>query len=367
MKFWRSLLLAALTVALVTFWVLHRRSAAHENLSASSVAITAPPTTQIPGPAAVTQPLLPPPTVQSENHGPTVNETVAAVRRKLRELLEVKPGDDARTEQLLREASGMLTDQNVGDVMRSLSSDERHTVFGTAGLERWLGADPAQAAAWIAARPDTTEEEAWLVAKKLLSNPESFHAYCDALPDSEFKENLLQGGGLKALHDDPMEAAELAGRMKDESRRASLLQTIAFDWSTRDADRALAWMLTVPDAAVRETMIAAGAKAIAVNDPDLAAQWLTSSVKTESVFNETALSVVEQWVDKNPEAAASWVAHLSNPDLREAGADLVLRRWKTTNPKAVATWLMEFPEGEKVLSKWQQEEAERQKASSDDH
>lgn len=316
-------------------------------------------TTETPLPEISRAATTTPPPVRQIAYSPS------ALRAKLRDLLATKTGDTERSEQLLRELTALLTDANAADVVRSLQSEELNTPFGTVALERWLSVDPQSAATWIATRPDATEEQAWLVAKMLLKSPAALTTFTDALAESDFKEHVLVGGALAVVGKNPQEAIALAARLAPGFAQTNVYQTIAFDWATGDPEKALAWMMTLPDPDLREELVAVGAKAIAVTDPDLAAQWLSTSVNTESLFNDTALSLVQTWASKNPAQAAIWVARLSSPEIRQTSADIVARRWSESDPQAAGAWLAELPEGETILAKWQAEKSEREVKSDE--
>jgi hypothetical protein len=150
--------------------------------------------------------------------------------------------------------------------------------------------------------------------------------------------------------------------MEPGAERTNALETIAYDWFGRDLAAATAWANNIDDAALRERLLAAGAKAIAVADPDLAAGWLVSSVKTEGLLNETALGLVETWADQHPMQAANWVSHFSEAGPRKAAIDLVLSHWVKTDPASANAWIQTLPEREAVLAKLKAEQEEREKA-----
>lgn len=283
----------------------------------------------------------------------------AVVHSKLRQLLDAKTGDSDTQDQLMKELVVMLTDENAADIIRSLKSEELLTPFGTAALDRWLSVDLPGAANWIAARSDATEEQAMVVARKMLNDSAALHAYCDQLPEGQWRENILSSAGLDILARDPAEAIKLAQQMTAGAAQTNLLQTVAYDWTHRDPDAALAWILKVTDPTLREGLFAVGAKAIAVTDPDLAAGWLVTAVKSEGVSNETALCIVETWVAQDPAKAAGWVALFPANGPREAAMEIVSRRWLQSDPGAATAWIRELPEREKVLAKLKAEQEER--------
>jgi hypothetical protein len=273
------------------------------------------------------------------------------IRSKVRELQEIQTGDTDAQSQVMKELLATLTDENAADLALTLSPEERDTPFGTAVLDRWLAVDLPAAANWIAAQPGPTEEQALVVARKMLGDPAGLQAYCADLPDDAWKQAVLAAAGQGILAKDPAAAVRLAHQMKPGAAQTDLLQTVAYDWTARDPGTALAWITQVEDPSLREGLSAVGAKAIAVTDPDLAAAWLRSAVKSEPVASDTALCIVETWGAQDPATAAAWVAQLPEQGPREAAAAIVLNHWLQSDPAAAITWIQKLPEAEKILAK----------------
>jgi hypothetical protein len=289
----------------------------------------------------------------------------ASIHGQLRQLLEVQTGDDETRDRLLQELFAGLTDENVAEILPTLSREELRTAFGAQALERWLQLDPAAAAAWIGGRTDATPRDAALVAGALLPDPAALHAYCDQLPDGAFKENLLTAAGLQILPRDPAEAIALAGRLGPGPAQTNVLETLAYDWTTRDPSAALHWMMGVGDPALRESLVAMGAKAVAVTDPGLAADWLAAGVRSPALFRSTALALTETWVDRAPAAAAAWVARLAPGAARQGAVDVVLRHWLAADPDAARHWILSLPERDGILQALQVAQAEPPTAPPD--
>jgi hypothetical protein len=84
----------------------------------------------------------------------------------------------------------------------------------------------------------------------------------------------------------------------------------------------LDWILSVNDPAMQEQLIAAGAKAYATSDPQLAAEWLVSTVKSDTVLKNTLPNIIEIWSAKDPDAASRWLLSVSDPASSETPVDL---------------------------------------------
>ncbi len=288
---------------------------------------------------------LPPPVPLAPAYPPQF----ASVHEALRQLREVQTGDDAAEARVLADLESRLTDANVAEILPGLSREELRTAFGTEALRRWLQLDPLAAAGWIAGRPDATAGDAALVARQLLANPAGLNATSDQLPEGQFRQDLLLEAGREAIARDPAEAASLAQRLGPGPAQTNLLETVAYAWTTKDPDAALAWMMTVTDPALHESLVAMGAKAIAVTDPEMAADWLAEGVKSPELFKATALALAETWAVRSPTDAAAWVSQLPPGESRQAAVNVILRHWLASDPEAAHAWILTLPEKEGIL------------------
>jgi len=286
------------------------------------------------------------------------------VHSKLLQLQRIKTGDSRTRDRLLDELAALLTDDNVVEIIQSLSAQELGSPFGTAALDRWLELDAMQAARWIAACTPT-DEHALLVARKLLQRSASPEVFCDQLPDSAWKQTLLAEAAREIVAQNPAEAIAFGQRMNPGASRNDVLQTVAYDWMTHDPSSATAWIVSTNDSILREQLLAVGAKAIAVTDPDMAAGWLTSAVKSEDLLTETARSVAEMWAARSPADAAKWVAQLTTEKTRVAGENVVLDDWIGSDPGAAIAWAQTLPEGDRLLDKWSADQASRDQPAAD--
>jgi hypothetical protein len=278
---------------------------------------------------------------------------------KFRQWLESKTGDTETQARLLKEFLAMLTDENAAEITQSLSQEELLSPLGMAALDRWLKVDLATAANWIAANTNATEEQAWLVGRKMVEDPAGFQnllSYSDQLTNTQWKQQFLEGAGLLVLETNPAVAINLAQRMDSGQSQTSLLQTVTYNWISRDPNAALDWILNVNDPMLREKLIAIGAQAYAATDPRLAADWLVSTVKSDGTLNEAVVHVVDAWTAKNPAEAAQWVSALPAGPMRDAAIYTVVSQWLPSDHGdngPAGTWILTLPEEDrnKILLK----------------
>jgi hypothetical protein len=281
-----------------------------------------------------------------------VRENLAArVHTKLAKGFAADAGDRPAQEALTAELLELLTDEHTPEIIRSLSPEELHTPFGSGALEHWLRVDAAEAARWLAEHSDPTEHHALLVARRLSEDLAALLVYSDELPAGTWREHVLHQASLEMAGTEPNAAAALAQRLAPGDARTNALETVAYAWFVSDAPAALSWVEDFADTALRERLLALGARAIAVSDPDLAAEWLVDAVTDEKTRRETALSLVETWAASDAPSAARWVAEFPLSASRERALELVVRGWLRSDPRAGIAWLQRLPERDRVLAR----------------
>jgi hypothetical protein len=284
------------------------------------------------------------------SHAPTSEPPMVLIHSTLRRLRELAADEEVDQPDMLQDLLAVLTDANVSVIAQSLSAEELNSPWGMTALKRWLNIDSMKAAEWLATRPDATEEQAWLVADILLETSPRLKNYCERLPDTKWKQNVLVAAGLKVMSGDPLRAISLAQEINPGIARTNLLQSVAYAWMLSDLRASQSWIANVEDPVLREQLQAAGAKAIAVTDPDLAAEWLVSITKSEEVFGRTLSYVVENWAVQDPAMAAGWVARLPAGEARASALEIITRHWMESNPDAAILWIQGLPESGRILA-----------------
>ena len=293
-----------------------------------------------------------PPAALLENRFPPVNATLASdfararqqartdvlvrFREKLRQCqLESDPAVRA---DLLKELLALITADNAAGIVQSLSADELDAAAGNAVLQHWLRIDPGTAADWLAARFSNNSPSATLVACEFLKTPGEFNAYCERLPDGEWKQAVLAAAGTEMASQSPAEAMALAQQMKPGAAQAALLQSVAFAWGRQDPAAVMDRLDQVTDPDLREAMTAAAARGYAETDPAHAADWLVAAVKSESRLNDSAVYIVRSWAANDPLAAAAWVSQFPAGSVRDQALENLISQWSSSDYSAAAAW-----------------------------
>jgi hypothetical protein len=267
-------------------------------------------------------------------------DIMSAIHSNLRKWLDAKKhGSGDKVEEAMDALEGLLTDQNAAVIIQSLSPDELQTRFGMAAIGHWMNANPVQASNWIAARPDATPDETWAVAKGWTSDGAGLRTYLGQLPDTPWKQNLIQQAGSLISATDPPTAIALAQRITPGPAQTTLLRSVATNWVATDPNATLTWINGLSDPSLREQLIATAAQSYALTDPAQAAAWLASSVRSDGIAKAAALNIAQTWVTRDPAAAAGWVSQFPDGDTRTAAVNIVSAYWQQTNPDAASAWI----------------------------
>jgi hypothetical protein len=249
------------------------------------------------------------------------------------------PDDEDGRENSLRAMLAMLTDENVAEVIQSLSADELNSPFGSGALRHWMQVDPVTASNWLAARPETTPDQTLTVAENWAANKDGLNQYLDQLPDTPWKQSLMQDASTSILFQDPNEAVKLAQEMKPGPGQTNLMVAVANGWVSKDPNAALDWINSVSDPAMREQLIASAAQSYAVTDPAQAADWLVQQVNSGPIVKDAVLNILQTWVSTDPAGAANWAAQFPDGSVKASAIEIVANHWQQTDPAAATAWM----------------------------
>ncbi|MFT3784391.1 MAG: hypothetical protein QM790_20465 [Nibricoccus sp.] len=293
--------------------------------------------------------------------GLSLAETKELVRQKLALWNQTKTEDEAARQRLLEELEALVTQENAPELTKMLSEDELSAPFGLFAFGRWLEANPQDAAKWIAVQPGANDLHANRIAQRFLSDENGLRAYCAALPNIPWKQTFLSEASLLVVAKNPAYATEIAQQMNPGKEQTNALETVIYDWATRDISGAVGAVEKIADPALRERTLVMTAKAIAIGDPDLGAQWLSMAVKSEGALKEAATSIVEIWAEKSPTEAAAWLSRSAHVEQRAEAVNALVRAWAKVDPHATQAWIQSLPERERVEAMLREEQAERER------
>lgn len=199
--------------------------------------------------------------------------------------------DGVRRDAGLAEIAGRWIDRNPHEALefaRRLPPGEVRNTFLRQLLVAWAGKDTASALSWS----DQLEND-------------SEHRYARSTICTELAK------------EDPRQALELAiGHGADEASDG-LLENLAMQWADRETTSAMEWVRSQPSVEWKERLVARVAYVLAKTDPCAAACRVAEDMTPGTAQNEAVISVVHQWAQIDPEAAARWVDELPSGALQE--------------------------------------------------
>ncbi|MBW8782457.1 MAG: hypothetical protein JF599_11295 [Verrucomicrobia bacterium] len=255
--------------------------------------------------------------------------------------------DELRRDALLAELLALLTDENVGEIVRALSPEWLATPFGEISLRRWAALDHLAAATWLATVPGVTDYQAGLVVYGWLGQDRTgFHAYLATLPEGAWKQDVLKIVTNDALLlKDGAEAIDLLLRQPAAGQRDEMLGWAATEWARQDPVRAAEWARQIADPALQARLFGAVTVGYAWKEPQQAAELLVASAPREGVDRNVLSSVMNIWSPQAPAAAAGWVTeHLAGADQLLAIRS-VLTAWGYADFTAAQNWTSNLSAG----------------------
>jgi hypothetical protein len=268
----------------------------------------------------------------------------AQIHAKLRRWLQAETDSGPDEPALMRELLTLLRDENAASIVRMLSSEELNSPFGLAALDRWLKHEPAKAAEWLATSAKLTDELALLVARHLADAPALLDGYCERLADLAWRQKILMYSSLTVASSAPERAIALAGLMESGVAQKNALLSVVNAWALNDPGSALAWVVGVKDPLLQRQLLGAEAQAIAVTDPDLAAEWMGAPAAVNEPNADVVSEIIRTWAAKAPADAASWVMTFAPGAARNDALTNVARRWMQSDPEQALAWIQALPE-----------------------
>jgi hypothetical protein len=208
-------------------------------------------------------------------------------------------------------------------------------------LRRWAAADVASVAAWAERSPAGSSRQ---LALEILAiewantDLSSTAEWARQLPDATEQQTLLLAAANEAVRTDPVEALRLAVEFPEATEGRDTIRRAAMEWASKDAAGAMEWAKTIPDEALRHTILAAEFVAWAETAPDAAATHALESLPDGRLLDDTLVSIVQRWAQTDARAAAAWVERFPPGPLRAAAVENLLSQWRQSDPVAAQGW-----------------------------
>jgi hypothetical protein len=224
--------------------------------------------------------------------------------------------------------------------------------FG-AFLDHWGQIDAVEAMSWLSsARPVTDRAERNTPRSRVLMgwasvDPEAARAWVEAHPELAAANDTWYGI-IQGICQTDLDAATRLALEKQPKNLASALGVIAQQASRRGLlDGLQQWFESLPEQAEGSTSprsIASHYVSMAIQrrGDEAAAEWLTTQADKPWRVDDDISRVARTWSEKNPPAAAQWLASLPagpNPATPYPGLANCVEAWLKRNPDEVAIWL----------------------------
>ena len=208
-------------------------------------------------------------------------------------------------------------------------------------LRRWARRDPARAAEWAERLPDHSVRLTALqnvAIEWAATQPADAIEWATALVDPSLRESLLPVVAGETLRTDPVAALRVAVELPAGAEVDELIRRAAMEWASEDPAAAMAWAESISDEPLRQTVLAAELVAWSETEPTDAARRALESLTVGRLLDNTLVSIVQRWAQRDARAAAAWVERFPEGPLRDAAVENLLSQWRQSDPVAATSW-----------------------------
>jgi hypothetical protein len=209
-------------------------------------------------------------------------------------------------------------------------------------VRRWTKSDAPSAADWIErnisgpARSDALGAVASTWAESDAAGAEQ---WARRLMDVDERGSALLAIATEMTRDDPLAALSLGVELPPSQGRDEFLSYAAGEWAGHDPKSAIEWGKQIQDAELRAQMLAAIATGFAEENPSAAATLAAQSIPAGRAQDDAVVSIVQRWVQQEPEQAAAWVAAFPEGKLRDTALEAVVKLWADKDITDAGAWV----------------------------
>ena len=264
-----------------------------------------------------------------------------------------------RMREVLAIEDPLVRISELGALLSRLEPDALPAVreaFGEAPLDRgdtevtllatwWARFDPAGARDWTVR--DWTAAHISVLAAILRTwaarDPEAAWVEAQKLP-VPLQKDVASDAVIMGWREPGRDLDEFVAKLPPGATQQRAAETLARRRVvTMGAERALAWVETLPDPAFREIMRPRIAGAAAFVEPAVAAAWAAPQITTDPRTSGLARRVATRWVRSDPEAAMAWLKTLPDGGDREDGVLEGYRDWLAVRRDEAIAWIQRQP------------------------
>lgn len=203
----------------------------------------------------------------------------------------------------------------------------------------WIARDPAAVEAWLRepAQADVRDHVMQQVLNvRVLADPASAANWSRALPDSE-RRRALGMSAAQLANRDPEAGARLVADLQAPAEREEAIRSYGKTLAANDLERWKTWRDGLPETE-RAQANEAAFDLWAFYEPDAAVRWLDSR-PAGAARDDLVLTLVDVYAQRDPAVAAKWIQGIGDPARRDKAAVAALAGAGPENLDTVRTIL----------------------------
>lgn len=252
-----------------------------------------------------------------------------------------------RNEALGRWLEG-LSPEMAASLLALLSPEQLKGDAAQRLFDHWATARPREAALWATSHGDgeTRQSFARLAAMRwAVADLDEAAAWSRSLPEGESRSEIMAAVASEAVRGDPHEALRLAEELPSGAKQDALILRALAEWAATEKQGALKWAEQIKDESLRQSITGQIAVASAETNSAEAANLVLQQM-TPGVEQDRALvSIVQRWVQTEPEAAAAWVMDFPEGAIGQDAMDNLVSLWASKDLAAPGKWLLTLEAG----------------------
>jgi hypothetical protein len=215
-------------------------------------------------------------------------------------------------------------------------------------IRHWAEVNPAEAAQWTASVAESATRSAVMTQVAVAwgnSDLKAATGWVSSLSMDQPTADATIALSYEAARTDPLIALETGGRLAPSPQRDEALIFAFNQWVATDVGGARDWVFSLPASDLRQRLIAALSTTGAQANGQAAAELAATQLEPGSDQDRAAVSIVQQWAQSDPEAAAAWVAQFPEGALRTSAAENLATIWAVQDSRSAARWIDALPLG----------------------
>jgi hypothetical protein len=210
-------------------------------------------------------------------------------------------------------------------------------------IRRWTDADPGKASAWVGTLPPE-QQMAMLDDVAIVwanNDPTNAMNWARSLPDNAARGQALAAVAGEAIRSQPLMVLQIALDLPAGQQRDDLIRRGAMQWASADAGSAAAWVKQIPQGDLRNQTLSGVAIVWSASEPVAAANMALDELPPGRLLDDTVISIVERWAQKDMDGATAWVEQFPKGELRATAVENLLAQWSQTDPEGARRWRAE--------------------------